>query len=358
MPEVGVTAEIIQKQITDLKIAADEIGRTRRAIMSQYQQLGSQWNDNKYRMLGGIVNESNASLRNIEKVFLQSQKSLLLILSAVTEYESTTLTGLDQSSETVDGGFSRHLSPDEVNERWRVGVSSINEQIANYKEALMARGVPECKWLNQTLAKHRAKMLEQEGYDLDVASGHGSDTTNNGDAYHYPVDYASFYDELAAQFNQYCLEGTNPNYQDAPEWRDNCQRCVPTCELRRRGNEITAQPSTYGSSHLSHRPFDVWEGADVQNSTGSGTSTIQNSMASWGDGSRAQVVVYWDSPLGGGHTFMAEQLNGTTVFFDPQTGNSDCSSYFDRVVDGRTQFCRIDNLQFTPYIEECYREVA
>ena len=29
MPEVGVTAEIIQKQIADLKIAADEIGRTR-----------------------------------------------------------------------------------------------------------------------------------------------------------------------------------------------------------------------------------------------------------------------------------------------------------------------------------------
>lgn len=86
--------------------------------------------------------------------------------------------------------------------------------------------------------------------------------------------------------------------------------------------------------------------------------TIQNSMADWGDGSRAQVVVYWDSPLGGGHTFMAEQRNGTTVFFDPQTGNSDCASYFDRVLDGRTQFSRIDNLQFSSYIEDCYMEVG
>lgn len=95
MPEVGVTAEIIQKQIADLKIAADEIGRTRQAIMSQYQQLGSQWNDIKYRMLGGIVNESNASLRNIEKIFLQSQKALLQMLDAVEEYEATSITSHD-----------------------------------------------------------------------------------------------------------------------------------------------------------------------------------------------------------------------------------------------------------------------
>lgn len=357
MSRVNVSAEILQKQIADLKIAADEIGRTRQAIMSQYQQLGYQWNDSKYKTLGSIVNESNASLRNIEKIFVQSQKSLLQILSAVTEYESASLADSNQS-DSVDRGFSRHLTPDEVSERWQSGISSINEQIANYKEALMARGVPECKWLNQTLAEHRAQMLAQENYDLGVASGNASDTTNSGDAYHYPENYTAFYDELAAQFSQYCLEGTNPNYQDAPEWRDNCQRCVPAYELRRRGNEITARPSTYGSSHLSYRPFDVWEGADVQSSAGNGESAIQSSMASWGDGSRAQVVVYWNSPLGGGHTFMAEQRNGATVFFDPQTGNSDCSSYFNRLIDGHTQFCQIDNLQFTPHIEECYREVT
>lgn len=357
MPAVSVSADSLKKQIADLKVAADEIGRTRQAITTQYQQLGYQWNDSKYKTLGGIVSESNVSLRNIEKIFLQSQKALLQILSAVNEYESITLAGADQA-EVVGEGYTRHLSPNEVNERWQSGVNSINEQIANYKEALLARGVPECKWLNETLAKHRAAMLEQEGYDLDVASGHASDTTNDCNAYCYPGDYASFYDQLAAEFNQYCLDGTNPNYRDAPEWRDNCQRCVPACELRRRGNEITARPSTYGSTHLAHRPFDVWEGAEVHNSTGSGASAIQDSMANWGDGSRAQVVVYWDSPLGGGHTFMAEQRNGTTVFFDPQTGNADCSRYFDRVVDGSTLYSRVDDLQFSPYIEECYMEVA
>lgn len=357
MLPVAVSADTLKKQISDLGVAADEIGRTRQAITTQYQQLGYQWNDSKYKALGDIVRESNASLRNIEKIFLQSQRALLQILSAVTEYEQTSLNGTVRRGATSEG-YSRRLSPDEVNARWQSGVDSINEQIANYKEALLARGVPECAWLNRTLAQHRAAMLEQEGFELDAASGQANDTTNDGSAYRYPGDYAAFYDQLAAEFQQYCLSGTNPRYHDAPEWRDNCQRCVPTCELRRRGNEFTVRPSTYGSTHLVYRPFDVWESAEIQSSTGNGMQTIQNSMADWGDGSRAQVVVYWDSPLGGGHTFMAEQRNGATAFFDPQTGNSDCASYFDRVLDGRTQFSRIDNLQFSSYIEDCYMEVG
>lgn len=357
MPSVSISVDSLRIQIAELKRAADEIQCTRKAIIVQYQQLGCQWNDGKYKMLGGIVRESSASLRNIENIFHQSQKVLVQLLSAVDEYEGVNLFG-GNHFQTVDEEYVRSLSSSDVNERWQSGIHSINEQIANYKEALMACGVPECKWLNQTLAKHKAAMLEQEGYDLDVASGHVDDTVNNSNAYHYPEDYAAFYTQLAATFNQYCMDGTNPNYLQAPAWQNNCQRCVPAYELRRRGNQITTRPSTYGSSHLLYRPFDVWEGADIQNSAGSGMSSIQDLMASWGDGARAQIVVSWDSPLGGGHTFLAEQRNGTTVFFDPQTGNSNCSGYFDRVIDGGTQFCRIDNLQFSPYIEDCYMEVA
>lgn len=87
-----------------------------------------------------------------------------------------------------------------VNAQWKSQVNSIDAQIANYKEALMARGVPEGKWLNDTLAAHRAGMLEQAGYDLDVASGHKGDTTNRPGAYKAPADYGAFYDGLAAQY--------------------------------------------------------------------------------------------------------------------------------------------------------------
>lgn len=363
MPSVNVSSEEIKKQAAELSKASTEIDRTRKSIVSQYQQLGTTWNDAKYKALGDIVQESNSSLRNIEKIFLQSQKALLSILSVVQEYEASNLYPTGAVSGGIsdggsDGGFTRHLSPDEVNARWQSGVESINEQIANYREALLSRGVPECKWLNETLAKHRAQMLEQQGYDLDVASGHGADSVHNGDAYHYPGDYNEFYNQLADEFRQHSLTETNPHYSEAPHWRDNCQRCVPALEMRRRGEEVTARPSTYGSSHLAYRPFDVWQNPTVLHTQGTGMEQIDNSMASWGDGARAQVVVYWDGPHGGGHTFIAERRNGETIFSDPQTGRMDVSNYFGRVIPNTTQYCRIDNLEFSSYIDECYQEVA
>lgn len=103
MLPVAVSADTLKKQISDLGVAADEIGRTRQAITAQYQQLGYQWNDSKYKALGDIVRESNASLRNIEKIFLQSQRALLQILSAVTEYEQTSLNGTVRRGATSEG---------------------------------------------------------------------------------------------------------------------------------------------------------------------------------------------------------------------------------------------------------------
>ena len=85
---------------------------------------------------------------------------------------------------------------------------------------------------------------------------------------------------------------------------------------------------------------------------------IDSSLASWGDGARAQVVVYWDGPHGGGHTFIAERRNGETIISDPQTGRMDVSNYFNRVIPNTTQYCRIDNQEFSSYIDECYQEVV
>lgn len=248
-----------------------------------------------------------------------------------------------------------HLSKDEVNARWQQTIQNIDTQIENYKEALISRGVPEGTWLNKTLAEHRAGMLEQEGYNLDVASGHANDTVHASDAYSYPGDYSSFYDNLANDFRSYCLDGTNPNFSTGPEWKNNCQRCVPTYELRRRGVDATVYPSTHGSDHLSHYPFDVWENPQVLSGSGTGKADIEQAMSTWGDGARAQVVVIWDDGFGtSGHTFIAEQRNGVTHFLDPQTNNNDVSSYFDDVLQGQTQFCRIDNLNTSAFINDCY----
>ena len=257
----------------------------------------------------------------------------------------------------VSSIYTKHLMPHETFSRWKSSIENINTEIETYKQALIDRGIPECEWLKNTLAKLRVAMLEQEGYNLDVASGRKQTSTNSPMAYTYPTDHRVFYNELVDEFRLYSLEHTNPNYNVAPQWQNNCQRCVPTFEMRYRGLEVTTRPSTYGSEHLLYHPFDVWQNAEIITCQGDGKVDVQRYMEEWGDGARAQVVVYWDGPHGGGHTFIAEQRNGETIFFDPQKGNMDVKNYFNRVVLNRTQFCRIDNLEFSKYIKECYQEV-
>ncbi|MBE7070211.1 MAG: hypothetical protein E7386_06890 [Ruminococcaceae bacterium] len=153
------------------------------------------------------------------------------------------------------------------------------------------------------------------------------------------------------------LDAVNPEYDESrPETFNNCQRCVPTYEMRERGYDVTAELCDDVDDYLSYHPYDVWENPEVLDTSGTGKEDIEKAMAEWGDGSRAQVVVTWDG-LDAGHTFIAEQRGGKTVFIDPQNADSDCSLSFDDVALGETTFCRIDNLQPSSYILDCCKEV-
>lgn len=77
-------------------------------------------------------------------------------------------------------------------------------------------------------------------------------------------------------------------------------------------------------------------------------------MTTWGEGSRAIVVVYWEG--GGGHTFNAVQINGETRYVDPQTGSMDCSDYFEIIDPSEVYFARTDNQEFTARIHICIQE--
>ena len=153
------------------------------------------------------------------------------------------------------------------------------------------------------------------------------------------------------------LKDTNPNYNKGKKWKINCQRCVPTYEMRRRGYNVTALPyGIFTSSYISYHPFTVWTDAVVNNCNRSGLSDIKNAMIEWGDGAKAQIVVTWRN-TNVGHTFIAEQIGGTTIFIDPQTNENNVEYYFNSVSFGETQFCRIDNLEVSNRIVECCEEV-
>ena len=152
------------------------------------------------------------------------------------------------------------------------------------------------------------------------------------------------------------LQKTNPN-RDTKEykWTYNCQRCVPTYELRRRGLNVIAKPipTSTDKDKLAIDYTLAWTNREqVLCKDGSGLENILSQMEKWKDGARAAVRVVWEG-TNFGHVFVAEQRDGKTYFIDPQTNNEDCSHYFKLVAKGQTAILRIDNNSPSDYILDC-----
>ena len=161
---------------------------------------------------------------------------------------------------------------------------------------------------------------------------------NNADERGYSRDWKTIENEHDKSVER-LLEKTNPKF-DANNYyySFNCQRCVPAYEMRCRGFDVEAKPVEREKDYLSYHPYAVWENPEVQRvSSGTGESEIRSQMAQWGDGARCQVCVTWDpkTGIGGGHTFIAEQVDGETHFYDPQTNDIDVQDYFQDCQEGR-----------------------
>ena len=162
-----------------------------------------------------------------------------------------------------------------------------------------------------------------------------------------------------------CYNTTNPLYSSGRQYKENCQRCVSAYEARRRGYDVTASERIFdGTDTLPYMMnqkgwANVYENgiASLNTPVGSRSATIKQSiesmMTSYGDGARAIVRVQWQG--GGGHVFIAEQVNGVTQFIDPQSGERDCSYYFNAgmIKPTSTRLLRIDDKSFTDLIEKC-----
>ncbi len=162
-----------------------------------------------------------------------------------------------------------------------------------------------------------------------------------------------------------CYNSTNPQYATGIEYQVNCQRCVSAYEARRRGYDVVADKAILNGTDtlpymMSPRGWaNVYKDglASLETPTGSRSTTIKKSiesmMSGYGDGARAIIRVQWQG--GGGHVFIAEQVNGATQFIDPQPGSRDCSYYFNAgmIKPASTRLLRIDNKDFTDLIEQC-----
>lgn len=146
----------------------------------------------------------------------------------------------------------------------------------------------------------------------------------------------------------------------------NCQRCVPTWEATRRGYKVTALPYDAESSgadlswglHVT----SMWKDEKkIQMEGKTLRSDIESQMARWGDGARCEVRVAWKGERGRGHVFVAEQIDGKTVFIDPQSGKSDYDPFDDVVKRGVYSHChwilRMDTNEFTEVAKRCFKPI-
>lgn len=148
---------------------------------------------------------------------------------------------------------------------------------------------------------------------------------------------------------------SNANYKRDMSYKTNCQRCVPAYEMRRRGYDVTAKPSKKdGGDPINEETWmNIFLNAKWKScGAGNGLAEIEFAMKQYGDGARAEIYVVWENGKDA-HVFVAEQKNGKTVFIDPQDGTNDARDYFEYVLDGHTEMCRIDNLEVSELIKEC-----
>lgn len=127
---------------------------------------------------------------------------------------------------------------------------------------------------------------------------------------------------------QLALSGTNPNYDKAREYQINCQRCVPTYEMRRRGYDVEAlgnYDKRLSSLINIRKMWGVKNDEIFRNYRKNESGELENLNIAYfkeylkniENGERHQIGWLWREESG--HTILVERKSGVLKFIDPQT---------------------------------------
>lgn len=144
------------------------------------------------------------------------------------------------------------------------------------------------------------------------------------------------------------LMATNPFGYD-----ENCQRCVPAYEMRRRGYDVIAKdaPENHLDDSIGFYDYKkVFVGMQWKSCSGTGYEEITDYLQKCGNGARVEITIDTNK---GNHIFVAEQVGKTTVFIDPQRNTDKADKYFKMSLTAPTKYCRIDNLKPSNLIKDC-----
>ena len=143
---------------------------------------------------------------------------------------------------------------------------------------------------------------------------------------------------------------TNPVYPSMGTTM-NCTFCTTAMALREKGYDVKAAKSTDGwySDDLFMSTFNPKE---VKMKRKKNVSAVIDEFSSMGDNAYGNLTVSWK--LGGAHSIFWKNENGTTNFYDGQSGTeyssfSDKKMLLDNVDMSYLRYNRLDNCQPTEY---------
>ena len=153
-------------------------------------------------------------------------------------------------------------------------------------------------------------------------------------------------------------KGANPYFNDSyREFSENCQRVVVAYEARRRGYNVTAQP-TYKNDRLPRRAYGnnsyyygAFQKAKVYEVPGTTAKSMQKNfedrVKKYGRFSRSTLSYKWKNE-NSGHVINVEVHRGKVLYIDAQQGvRYRGSELFKNMEVGTVRTARIDNLRFS-----------
>ncbi len=218
----------------------------------------------------------------------------------------------------------------------------------------------------QKQAKNSEKAVEKpaesgiiKGKNNIFPTGNSNDnkpTKKNQEVFEEPKTFSSIEDVLGKKKTQpYSIEDAakNANADYGKNGYDiNCQRCIQTYELRRRGYDVTAKekdgildPISFG-----HECFQSSDGEYVAFEMNKTKRAVQRELQNAPNNSRFGIYLQWKSG-NGSHVFIAEKTDDGVRYIDPQNGNTDVSDYMKKGKYFHFGLFRFDDKEITDDLE-------
>lgn len=277
--------------------------------------------------------------------------------STTVPYFDDDFTAMEKRVARDENGKTYYVPADMTYPEWKKAFvdgcdKSELKEIKNDVEAKLTD-----KQIDERIKELEEKQTELSGWgtkkEIENDFGTLDDYFENGDDKELFLEYQNEIEKLKKQKNEHqelnnithdgiikseqtpmsitdALKGANPNFAYNTPYSVNCQRCVQTYELRRRGYDVEALPKPNVKKDVIE-----WGNECFVDSNGNkpdfvfhqSEKSIRNTLTNAPDGSRHIIYVQWKNNKYS-HVFIAEKENGIVRFVDPQSNESDVEHYF------------------------------